>query len=106
MGKAMIFAAIAVGALVTSIYLIHKSQPSLGEHYWKRLAPVSLAVLGVLSVLALYNLLFYSCVAFLVVIATRKASKHIFSSPNGPEILGVYFGLWLSFPFGVYLLAA
>lgn len=101
MSSLIILTAIVVASIIAAVVCLMKLKPDLSRPYWFQAAGVTLIFMAVLSGLAWYNLFFYACVSFVIIMAVREASKYVFLKSKGGPVLGVYFGLWLSLPVGM-----
>ena len=57
---------------------------------------------ALLSVLSLAHFFVYGFVVFIMMLMGREMAKLLEHPTHGSVVLGVYFGVWLSFPIGAY----
>ena len=88
--------------LTSAVVILQKLNPELMAPYWYKAFVFSLFTSLVLSILALSNLFAFCSVSLIILMFTKEATKHLFSSPSGSSIIGLYFGFWLSLPAGIY----
>ena len=85
-----------------SIITIQKFHSELGRNFWNSAALSGVVSLFLLAALSWVHLFVYACVVFIILMAVREASKHMFKTPKGGYVLGIYYGLWMSIPIGAY----
>jgi len=79
-----------------------KKKLDVSEGYWVKTIVFSALSFGILAALGLYNLFFYFCAVLVLVLMVRWVSEEFANPKFGSLFLGMYFGLWLSLPIGVY----
>ena len=100
MSSLYILSALVLTALVATVFILHRARPTLRKRYWLVVAVTSSTILILLSAIAWLNVYVYVFISFILLMSVREGSKYIFSPKYGSLVLGSYFGLWVSLPFG------
>lgn len=79
-----------------------KSKMEVQNGYWSKILVFTFLSFAALVALGFYNLFFYACIITMLVLLVRWITQELSNPKYGSLILGLYFGLWLSLPVGVY----